>query len=145
MNYKLLCSIRVNCESLLQTRFVFPFLLSRIIIKIMNRTISVCVFVIISASNLCFYQCLMIVQCKSISISQICGTVVTVIHMRKCHRLKAAFCVHRVMNHDQISMNCPGSSRILTVISPVIFQTRIVHIRNINSRSHILVSIVTIG
>ena len=115
----------------------------------MDSTISICMFIVLCSCDGHFFYCLVIIQGKTITIAQVYATVITVVYMGQGHRHQASICIHGVMDHDQVSvvviyMNSSCPSHFLAVISPVIFQTGIIHIRNVNPWTHVLVSTVAV-
>ena len=105
--------------------------------------------VIICPCNLQLFQGLVIAECKSIAVSQIHSTVIGIIHMRKAHRHQTSSGCHSIMDQDQISvviidMDISGSAHALAVVAPVILQSGIIHIGNLNPWTHILISVITV-
>ena len=115
----------------------------------MDGTITICMFIVLCSCNGYFFHCLVIIQGKPVTIAQVYTTVVTVIYMGQGHGHQTSVCIHGIMDHDQVSvviiyMDCSCTSHFLAVISPVIFQTGIIHIRNVNPWTHVLVSTVAV-
>ena len=149
MDHKLFCRICMDRHIGFGSGFVQPFLFFCIIIKIVNCAVSIHMLVIICPCDFQLFQSLVIAECKSIAVSQIHSTVIGIIHMRKAHRHQTSSGCHSIMDQDQISvviidMDISGSAHALAVVAPVILQSGIIHIGNLDPWTHILISVITV-
>ena len=149
MDDDLIISVRMKGYGQIQSRFLFPFFILGIQIKIMDSTIAICMFIVLCSCNGHFFYSLVIIQGKAITIAQVYTTVIAVIYMRQGHRHQTSVCIHGIMDHDQVSvviiyMDSSCTTHFLAVISPVIFQTGIIHIGNVNPWTSVLESFRTV-
>ena len=150
MDHKLFGSIRMDGQCQLQPGFILPLLLFRVIIKIMYRAVPVCVAVIFCSRNIYFLQCLVIAEAEAIPVSQVGLAVVGIVHMVQGHWHTASSCTQGIMHKDQVAvvviyMYRTRAAHVLAVVGPVIFQSGIIHIGDIDSGAHIFISAVTVG
>ena len=115
----------------------------------MDRAVTVHMLIIIGAGDRNLFNGLVVIQAETAAVSQVFCTVIGIIHMGQAYRHQAASHGKSLVGKDQVSVvivYISGSRApyILGMVRPIILNTCIIYIRNLDPWPHILKTVITV-